>query len=292
MGEILRGFNYFIRGGTFLWKTSGLKRYAIYPWLINIAIFVAIVAVFFASLDRITGFATRFLPVLVPDVWYEWILYGLLIVLKYVIGTLVVVAFLIFIYYAFFMLGMVIAAPFNDVLSQRTEEFFRGRKWVESEEGVKGIAKGAGRAMSGEVRKLIFFLVVQGALFALNFLPFIGNVFYVILATTFAMIFFGLEFTDQSMGRRRFVFNEKRRVVWGSRGLMFGFGGSIFLVFFIPLVNLISMPVGVVGGTLLYIDLEDSGRVAQIIGRDPLSKTPQPGAKSARPGLGEELFPA
>ncbi len=64
---------------------------------------------------------------------------------------------------------------------------------------------------------------------------------------------------------------------------MSGFGGSLFLTFFIPGMNLICLPRGVVGGTLLYLDLAERD-TPRVLPRTRGSIPSSGGESPSRPG--------
>jgi uncharacterized protein involved in cysteine biosynthesis len=45
-------------------------------------------------------------------------------------------------------------------------------------------------------------------------------------------------------------------VIWRNKSLAIGFGAAAYLLLLIPVVNLLSLPVGVIGATLLTDALE------------------------------------
>ncbi|MGH9936621.1 MAG: EI24 domain-containing protein, partial [Blastocatellia bacterium] len=54
---------------------------------------------------------------------------------------------------------------------------------------------------------------------------------------------------------------KKLGVIWRNKSLALGFGAAAYLVLLIPVVNMLALPVGVVGATLLIdaLELEDRG---------------------------------
>ena len=95
MKTLSLGIGYLFRGAVFLWRTPGLKRYALFPWLINVVISIVFFFAVIKNFGAIVGFATQFIPQLSPDAWYEWVLHwafaGIKFVLKILVGGALIV---------------------------------------------------------------------------------------------------------------------------------------------------------------------------------------------------------
>lgn len=149
----------------------------------------------------------------------------------------------------------VLAAPFNDLLSEEVEHLVTGAKGPEF--SLKVILRDTVRSVRLELTKLIIYLLVMGPTFLLSLLlPAIGQVIYSIFGFLFTAMYFAMDFIDWPASRR----NQGVRFRFGLMGKhflpMLGFGTGVWLLLFIPLVNLLFMPAAVAGGTLLYLDLE------------------------------------
>ena len=71
----------------------------------------------------------------------------------------------------------------------------------------------------------------------------------------------GLDFFDVPLSARGLPFREKLMVIWQNKWLAVGFGLAAYLSLLIPVINLFSLPVGVIGATLLTDELEKSRKV-------------------------------
>ena len=69
--------------------------------------------------------------------------------------------------------------------------------------------------------------------------------------------FVGLPLARQLVGYRR-----RWGVVWDNRWLAAGFGSAVAVLFIVPGLNLVLLPLAAVGGTLLYCDLKTAGRLS------------------------------
>lgn len=252
--EGVRGFHLAFRGVAFLWQQRVLWKWAILPVAVNVVVFAAAFALFLYSYPDLYSRATSFLPLEPPAAWYAWLWVAPLRLLAWGIGLLLLVTALVVVYFAFLLLGTVIAAPFLDVLAQRVEELATGRVPAEHA-ALPGTLQAMGLSVVVELRKLGFFLAVQIVLFLLGLLPLLTP-FTVLAATLFTMLFLPLEYAGFAMDHRQLRFPQRRALIWQHRWLMLGFGAAAFLTMLVPLLNFICLPALVVGGTLLFLHTE------------------------------------
>lgn len=90
----------------------------------------------------------------------------------------------------------------------------------------------------------------------LHLLPGFGSAVQFAFATTLSALFLTRELLDYSLSRRRLGFLAKLRLVHAHLATSLGLGFTTVALLWVPLANLLSMPVVVVAGTLLYCDLE------------------------------------
>ncbi|MBI2608675.1 MAG: EI24 domain-containing protein [Deltaproteobacteria bacterium] len=230
-----------------------LKRVALIPFMINMIIFILlIIGLIYYLPTGIQFLQNHFLRETLPEssffYYFFWIFF-------FILGF-----FLSFFITLF--LGIIISSPFNDLLSSKTEELIKEGENSDLlsldgrglEERVKRGFGDMWLSVSNEIKKFILLIVLQLILIVLNFLPVLGTTLYSILSLFIAFLFLAFEFTDYSFARKRFLFKEKKSVVFRNFCLFLGFGASLFIVLLVPFVNFFLIPVGVVGGTLLYCD--------------------------------------
>ncbi len=232
--NIARGFRYSLMGFQFA-LSKGFKRWTLAPVLISIAIFSAFAASFgYAFWDLVTKWFGNI------DHWYEWA--GAI-----TIGLVVVVAFALICFFTFVLLVSVLAAPFTDILSEKTEAKITGRKPDERftlKRFVMDILRGISHAL-----KLV---MLQVAVLILGLVPFVGPP----VAIVGTALLLSIEYMDPAMVRRRMRFSEKRRMATGNATKCLGFGLGAMLWLVIPGVNLVAIPAAVCGATALLLDLE------------------------------------
>lgn len=153
------------------------------------------------------------------------------------------------------VLTNVIAAPFNDFLSEEVERIHTGRAGPPF--SLKVVLRDTVRTVGLEIVKLGVYLVVMVPLFlASTFLPVVGQIIYSIFGFVFTAIYFSIDYIDWPASRRNRSLSYRFSMVTDHFLPMFGFGTGVWVFLFIPLVNLLFMPAAVAGGTLLFLDLE------------------------------------
>ncbi len=230
------------RGGKFLFRHPRLLPFALIPILINIVLFAI---GFYLSLS----YFNRWLEALIPDgnAWY-WI------ALVYLLTVLVVLVLLLIIVLSFTILANIIASPFNDALSARTESLALGRE-AGAPFSLVDILREMGRTVIEEFKKILFYLIAVGLLLFLNFIPVLGQALYGFLFTVLTIVWLGLSFLDYAMARHDYRFGGKLAFIRSNFLPVFGYGAGIFAGALIPIFNLAMIPMAVVGGTLLFLDL-------------------------------------
>ena len=73
---------------------------------------------------------------------------------------------------------------------------------------------------------------------------------------------FAYEYLGYPMDRRRFSFSQKKRFLRSHLSSVMGFGLGNLVVASIPVINLLFIPAAVVGGTLLFLDVDSTGKVS------------------------------
>lgn len=153
-----------------------------------------------------------------------------------------------------YVLQSILAAPFNDAISERVERRALGRAaatpWFRGAEALLV-------AMLHEGKKAALALLAAGGLFLLSFIPVLGVAVSALGGYYVAARFVAYDALDHCMARRHWSFARKRRFLRAHRVLTFGFGGAVALIFALPAVGLIASPVASAGGTLLFCDLLD-----------------------------------
>ncbi len=242
-----KGFFYPFRAGRFILKHPRLYKFVIIPFLINALVFT--LAVYF-GLDFFNETVVGLIPQ--GEAWYWLTLY-------YVLWVVAVLATAVLVFFTFTVVGNLIASPFNDLLSERTEESLVGQKHEEPF-SMRAFLIDARRTLWEESKKMLAFLLCMGLLLLLNFIPGIGSLIYSCLAILLTLFFLSVEYTGYVFGRKRGTFKDQRRFISSRKFLMLGFSTGILAILAIPFLQFLCIPVGVVGATQIWFDVEHQGQ--------------------------------
>jgi len=237
LSHFSRGFFYPFAGGRFLARTPRLWKYVLVPFLINTLVFSLAV---WLGLDFFNNQVEAMIPG--GDAWYWAVLY-------YFLWVVAVLLTAVLVFFSFTVVGNLIASPFNDLLSEKTELVLRG-----SAEGVSFSLKEIGRILIDESKKLVVFVLGMILLLLLNFIPGIGTLIYSVLSFLFTVYFLAIQYTSYVFGRKGQGFREQRRFIAGRNFMAFGFGTGVLCLLAIPFLQFFCIPLAVVGATRMWCD--------------------------------------
>jgi CysZ protein len=237
---VLQSPLYVGKGALFIWSHRQLWKYAAIPVFISVLIFGG-------SYFLLYEIFVRFVSPYAESQWYGRVLYYLALVL---LAAALMVAF-------FFLFGRVasaVAAPFNDLLSQKIEELLTG-KLTETPFSLIGLLKDSGRTLAHSLKilALYVFLLVLGLFLLL--IPVIGAAFYSAFGVLLSSYLIAYEYLGYPMDRRRYSWKQKRALLRSRLLSALGFGLGNLAVASIPVVNFLFIPAAVAGGTMLFLDL-------------------------------------
>jgi CysZ protein len=233
----------FLVGRPALWPAVAL------PILINLGLFAgALVALWLhggALLDMIWAHPLE----------GEGPLYALLMGGWYVFRFLGAIVGVVASYALVMVVGGVVASPFHDYLSERTERDLLGARYAARPQSEWWRSIGASLISSALTAGL--YIAVMIPLFMLNIIPAVGSLTYTVLGGAASSFFLGLEYSDGALARRGWPWSKKIRVFWEERSLTLGFGLGTSIMMAVPLLNLFVAPIAVIGGTALAITLDE-----------------------------------
>lgn len=240
-----RGLSCPLQAARFIRQHPRLYQYIIAPLFINIVVFCAAI---YLGLDFFGKIASQYIPQ--GDAWY-WLF------LHYFLWVFAILLTMVLVFFCFTAVGCLIAAPFNDLLSERTEALLIGD--VGEERLNLGLFfRDMIRTIANESKKIGLFILGMVMLLLLNLLPVIGPVLYGILSTLWTLFFLVIEYMGYVFSRKRLSFREQRRFIFGRKLLCLGFGSGLLCILAIPFLQFFCIPLGVVGATLLYCETNDS----------------------------------
>ena len=181
---------------------------------------------------------------------------GVLYALARAVSFLLSLAVLVF---ACVSVSTLLASPFNDALSEALELREAGRPppRFSLTHLMLDLFRSAGLALF----RLALYAAVMGPLWLVSwFAPGVGQVVYMGALVLFTAAYFALDYVDWPAARRGWPIRARFALLGRYPWLMFGFGLAVWGCLFVPLLNLVFMPLSVAGGTLLFLDLEAGTR--------------------------------
>lgn len=237
----MTGFRYPFRAVGFILDHPSLLKYIVWPFLINGLVFGSGFFFFLTKLDNLLSFIPK------DDSWFWDLLF-------YVLVVLLTMIFLIVAFYAFTIIGNIVASPFNSALSEKTETLMNCAP-VSSSSRVIPFFRDVLHSIGTEIKRLLFFLLWLIPLLLINVIPIVGPYLYfawMLFFTCYAVTF---SFMDYSLDRRYRSFLRKNQIILSNKAMMLGFGSVGMIMGLIPIVNFFLIPVMVVAGTLMTIDV-------------------------------------
>jgi CysZ protein len=147
-----------------------------------------------------------------------------------------------------------ICAPFNDALSEAVERIHTGGEGTSLRLSV--LLRDTLRSIGLQLLKLGAYAAIMGPMFVISFaLPGVGGVLYTAIAFVVTALFLAIDYVDFAATRRGLDARARMRAALRQWPAMLGLGAAIWVLLFVPLLNVLFMPAAVAGGTLLFLDL-------------------------------------
>ena len=241
MTSFLQGFGYPFRSFSVLKKHPRLLQYILIPFTINASLFTLVV---YWGLSFFDQWATKLLPG--PDSWWHF--------LYYLVWVVVALAVALIVFFTFVVVGSIISAPFNDLLSERTEQILSGRAIDEPFVWRRFVTDIVRTVLSSLGRIWLYVLGMIPILILMFAVPGVGPVAGSTLSFLFTCYFLVVEYTSFFFDRKGYSFKQQRQYIRGRRLTMMGFGVGVFVLLAIPFLQLLVIPLSVIGGTALCVD--------------------------------------
>lgn len=238
IGQLARGVRDAFAGARFVLARPRLWKFVLAPALVTLAIVAGIVAGGVAVL----GAPVAALVAILPGDWAES-------VVKVLLGVLLAIAS----FSLFFGIAAMIAAPFNEMLSEAIEEELTGATGERF--AVLGFVRDIVVGIAHAARRVIVYLFVMLALLALGVLiPVIGTLAAAILGAIATARFASYDAYDAVWSRRRLAYRSKVEALREARWRSLGLGACIAAGAIVPGVNLFVLSVGAAGATLAALE--------------------------------------
>lgn len=157
------------------------------------------------------------------------------------------------------LVGQTVASPFLDSLSEKVESLVLGTPVAPFTFG--RMVQGSLIAVQDLIGGLLFIVGVNLPLFVVGLVPGVGPLVASVPSFCFSAWLLSQEFMGLSLARKFVTYGDRWRAVWSNKAVTLGLGTTTMMLLFVPGLNLVLLPVAAVGGTLLYCDLKDLGRM-------------------------------
>lgn len=216
--------------------------FGLLPGLVSLLLYAAALTGLFLGADDFTAWATPF----ASDWSSPWLglFRGFLTALVISLGLFLTVI-------TFTAVTLLVGQPFYESLSEQVDRSEGG----EVPESGRPLWEDLWISARDSLRLLVRVLLYGILLFALGFIPVVGQTVVPAIGFAVSGFFLTQELTSVALQRRRVDLDEQLVLLRGRRALALGFGVPLVLVFLIPLVAVFLMPGAVAGATLMARDL-------------------------------------
>ncbi|MFE0579768.1 EI24 domain-containing protein [Streptomyces sp. NPDC058874] len=242
MHDLAGGFRYLLSGQRWVLRHGRWLGFGLLPGLVSFALYLGALVGLGYGADDLTAWATHF-----ADDWSApWLglFRGFLTALLFCLGLFLAVI-------TFTAVTLLIGQPFYESLSEQVDRSEGGdvpqsglplwrELWISARDSVKVLGR----------------VALYGILlFALGFVPVIGQTVVPVLGFCVSGYFLTQELTSVALQRRTMELPERLVLLRSRRLLALGFGVPLVLAFLVPLVAVLLMPGAVAGATLMARDL-------------------------------------
>jgi CysZ protein len=231
--DVLRGIGLFLR-------TPGIRLLGIVPVLLAALLVLALLGLLVVYLDELADALTPF-----ADRWDE----DTRTLVRVGAGLALLLGSTAVLVVSFTVIAQIIGQPFYERISDRIEHQLgvqHGRERLDAPWW-----RTFPRASLESALLLAMTLACTAPLLVLGLFPVFGQTVVPVLQALVAGFFLAVELLAIPLERRGLHLAGRLRFVWRHRAQTLGFGITAFLLFLVPLMNVLAMPGAVVGATLL-----------------------------------------
>lgn len=252
---LITGATYPFRAIALLLRKPYLWQYLILPIFVNlligIVLYGSIIYWGWSSIESLTMTLSENIDQAIADLpnWLNFLEY-LILFLGWLLKILLTIIFLIVFGFILLQFGSILGSPWYGKLSEEVEKLRLGK----AENIEVGLWKDIRRALLFELKKILLAVTGGIILFLIGFFPGIGTIITTVGSFTLTATIICLDFFDSPLERRRFSFRNKLKTVYGNLPASGSFSFSCLVLISVPLFNLLTIPLCVMGGTLLLSD--------------------------------------
>ena len=235
----LSGLHYLLKGAKLL-SHPKLRFFVLIPLMINILIFAS---AFWFLFSEITAWIDNYIADL-PG-WLSW--------LSYLFWPFIIFSILVSFSFIFSTVANFIAAPFNGLLAEKTENLLTGK--AINDDGFADLIKDLPRIFKREIQKLAYFLPRLILCLVLFFIPVIGQTVAPFVWFIFAGWMMVVQYADFPFDNHKIPFTDMKKALSARLGKNLTFGMLISFFTTIPVLNFVIMPIAVCGATAFWVDI-------------------------------------
>ncbi|MYW65473.1 hypothetical protein GTY65_15605 [Streptomyces sp. SID8379] len=244
MRDLGAGFGYLMKGQRWVAQHGKQYGWGLLPGLITLVLYVAALVCLAVWGGDFISWATPF-----ADDWtspWQGLFRGLLTVVLFALALLLAVL-------TFTAVTLLIGQPFYESLSEEVDR-------TEGDGEVPESGLPLWRELWISARDSLRILVRAGVwgvlLFALGFIPFVGQTVVPVIGFFVTGFFLTEELTAVALQRRDVQLRDRLALLRSRKGLAWGFGAPLAVSFLVPFVAVFLMPGAVAGATLMVRELE------------------------------------
>ncbi|HLL62571.1 MAG TPA: EI24 domain-containing protein [Propionibacteriaceae bacterium] len=236
--EFLAGAALLPRGLSLIARRPRLFGLGAIPPAITSVIFIGVLVAVILQVERIVDWLTPF-----ADAWSP----GVATTVRVLVGVALVAGLVLIMVISFTALTLALGSPIYDKLSESVEREFGPVPQLD-----EPVRTGAVRAVRQTSAMIGTSALVALPLFAVGFIPVVGQTVVPVVSAAFGGWMLGLELTGPAFERRnRLTIAERRAAMRKQRARVLGFAVPTFLLLAIPLVGVLVFPIATAAGTLL-----------------------------------------
>jgi CysZ protein len=252
---LITGATYPLRAIALLLRKPSLWQYLIIPIFVNLVLGILLYGSSlywgWQGVEALTTQLSQSLDQLIAELpnWLSFLEY-ILLFLSWLLRTLLTILLFVLIGFVLLQFGSVIGSPWYGKLSEQVEKQRLGSVTIID----VGIFKDIARALLFELKKLLLALTVGMILFLVGFIPGFGGILTTIGGVTLTATLVCLDCFDSTLERRRLLFWEKLKTVYRNLPASGSFSLLCLVLISVPLLNLITIPLCIMAGTLFLCD--------------------------------------
>ncbi|MFK4222415.1 EI24 domain-containing protein [Streptomyces sp. NPDC019890] len=242
MRDLGVGFGYLVKGQRWVARHGRWFGFGLLPGLVTLVLYVAALLSLAYGADDLTAWATPF-----ADDWsspWQGLVRGTLTALVFAFGLFLAVI-------TFTAVTLLVGQPFYESLSEQVDRSEGG----EVPESGLPLWRELWISARDSLRVVLRVVLYGVLLFALGFIPVVGQTVVPALGFCVSGFFLAEELTAVALQRRGVELRERLGLLRGRRMLTLGFGVPLTFAFLVPFVAVFLMPGAVAGATLMVRDL-------------------------------------